>query len=156
MRAIFAAVVLAAITAMASEPSTHDHSAPHGGVLVELGNELAHLEVRLDGGGKLLLWVLDGEAEGGVPLEVGAIGATARLDRGQAISLRFEAVPNVLTGETAARSSHFVARAPALEDEDRVLLDFDPIEIRGVRFDGITAALSRHASRSADRAETSR
>ena len=42
----------------------HAHTAPHGGVLVELGDHAAALELRFDAArGVLQAWVLDGHAE---------------------------------------------------------------------------------------------
>ena len=42
----------------------HEHTAPHGGALVGLGKEFAHVELVLEKAtGKLTGYVLDGEAE---------------------------------------------------------------------------------------------
>jgi hypothetical protein len=44
--------------------AVHEHTAPHGGSLVEFGEEFAHIELVLDSAtGVLTAYVLDGEAE---------------------------------------------------------------------------------------------
>ena len=51
----------------------HEHVAPHGGALVELGEELAHLELVHDPTtGTLTAYVLDGEAEQAVRVSASA------------------------------------------------------------------------------------
>ena len=49
----------------------HEHTAPHGGTLVALGEEFGHLELLLNKEtGELTAYVLDGEAE--KPVRLGA------------------------------------------------------------------------------------
>ncbi len=48
----------------------HEHKSPHGGALLEVGAEVAHLElVHDEKAGKVTLYVLDGEAKNAVPIK---------------------------------------------------------------------------------------
>jgi hypothetical protein len=50
--------------ALAEDKHEHDHKAPHGGVLLETGDEAAHLEIVHDAkAGKLTIYVLDSDPE---------------------------------------------------------------------------------------------
>ena len=89
----------------------HAHTAPHGGVLVELGDHAAALELRFDAArGVLQAWVLDGHAENFVRIaqprfEVEArSGETGRL-------LDFVAVADTMTGETVGDTALFEVEA---------------------------------------------
>src|SRR5262245_43372286 len=56
------------------EHEEHHHEAPHGGTLVVLGEESAHIEITLDEeSGALTAYVLDGEAEKAVALSATSI-----------------------------------------------------------------------------------
>lgn len=89
----------------------HAHTAPHGGVLVELGEHAGNLEFKFDEArGVLQAWVLDGHAENfvrlaqaGFDVEAQAGAATHRL--------RFAAVANPLTGESPGNTATFEAEA---------------------------------------------
>src|SRR5580692_2910328 len=51
-------------------PHEHEHKAPHGGSLVELGEEFGHVELVSDpGSGKITAYILDGEAEESVKIQ---------------------------------------------------------------------------------------
>lgn len=100
----------AATSAAVPETAGHAHEAPHGGVLVELGEEFGHVELVLDGAaGTITAYVLDGEGEQAVRLTQGSI--TLRLKEPASLSGRsfdLAARANVLTGETAGDTSQFV------------------------------------------------
>ncbi|MEK7466798.1 MAG: hypothetical protein AAB074_05215 [Planctomycetota bacterium] len=52
------------------EKKEEEHKAPHGGVLLEVGEEVAHLElVRDEKEGKATIYVLDAKAEKGVAIK---------------------------------------------------------------------------------------
>ncbi len=52
----------------AGEPE-HDHKAPHGGTLLETGDEAAHLELVHDAaGGKVTVYILDEHAKGALAI----------------------------------------------------------------------------------------
>lgn len=110
-------VVLALAGCSRPEPAagrasgSHTHTAPHGGVLVELGDHAAALELRFDAArGVLQAWVLDGHAENFVRIaqprfEVEArAGETGRL-------LDFVAVADTMTGETVGDTALFEVEA---------------------------------------------
>lgn len=108
-----------AATAAASAPPTakasaeHAHSAPHGGTLVELGEEFAHLEIVLDAAtGKLTAYALDGEAEKAIRLKQADIEVTVT---NPATVVKLSGVANNLTGETASDTSEFTGQASALK-----------------------------------------
>lgn len=93
----------------------HAHMAPHGGALIELGDELAHLEIVLDPAtGTLTGYTLDGEAEQPVRVAQPTIALAVTLPGQPALDVTLAAVPSSLTGETVGDTSQFRAVAPAL------------------------------------------
>ena len=94
----------------------HQHHAPHGGTLVELGGEFAHVELVLDpDGGSLTAYVLDGEAEESVRLKQPTLAIAIDSPGSQAAQpLELAARANILTGETVGDSSEFSATEPSL------------------------------------------
>jgi hypothetical protein len=93
----------------------HDHEAPHGGTLVELGDEFAHVEVVLDPGeGRLTAYVLDGEAESSVRVAQRELALRVRLESGGEARFVLTPAANPLTGETAGDTSQFELRADEL------------------------------------------
>ncbi len=100
----------------------HEHTAPHGGTLVVLGDEFAHLELVLDPDeGKLSGYVLDGEAESPVRIEQEDIEiqiVAPDTDGNVAASelpLRLSAVYNILTEEKEGDTSEFAVRSERLK-----------------------------------------
>ncbi len=95
----------------------HAHEAPHGGVLVELGDHVAFLEFVLDEDtGSLTVYVLDGAAEQAVRVSQETIGLVFEAPGILAgTSLELKARANVLTGETAGDSSQFVVTHESLK-----------------------------------------
>jgi hypothetical protein len=96
--------------------ATHQHHAPHGGTLVELGDEFAHVELVLDSdAGSLTAYFLDGEAEESVRLKQPALKLSVDaqgLRPAQVVELAAQA--NILTGETVGDSSEFSITASSL------------------------------------------
>lgn len=116
--AVPATTVAEAPPAAAGETETgHVHEAPHGGMLVELGDHFAYLELVLDAEiGSLTVYVLDAEAEQAVRIAQPTIGVTFDAPErmtGQAFTL--EARANVLTGETVGDTSQFGVTDSALK-----------------------------------------
>jgi len=102
-----------------SEPSasvaTHQHRAPHGGVLVELGAEFAHVELVLDpDAGSLTAYVLDGEAEESIRLKQPSLKVALENGSQSALQLELPARADLLTGETVGDSSEFSVTNPSL------------------------------------------
>lgn len=121
-------------------PGEHDHLAPHGGILVELGEEFAHVELLLERDeGALTAWLLDGDAERAVrsaapDLQVVLVQADAQL------ILNLAPVASALTGETAGDTSQFHVVDPRLETWSGVEGRLPRIELLGSVFEGVVFA----------------
>lgn len=116
----------------------HEHTAPHGGTLVVLGDEFAHLELVLDAGtGKLTAYVLDGEAENPIRLEQEEIEIKIGDGEKDGVTLKLKAVPNVLTGETAGDSSEFSVQSDRLKGMERFGAVVTFITIKGKKFEAV-------------------
>ena len=116
----------------AKKEGEHEHSAPHGGALVELGEEFAHLEIVLDAAtGALTAYALDGEAEKSVRVKQSEIEIAVK---NPPVMIKLGAVSNALTGETASDTSEFSDQSDRLKGAT----DFDgvikTISIKGKQF----------------------
>jgi hypothetical protein len=119
--------------------SGHAHHAPHGGRLVELGSEFAHVELVLDSdSGTLTAYVLDGEAEEAVrvtqpslkiAIANSAPGAARAVDH-----LDLLARADVLTGETVGDTSEFSAASQSLRGRTSVTGTIEAITVKGEEF----------------------
>lgn len=115
--------------------SGHEHSAPHGGTLVELGEEFAHLEVVLDAAtGKLTIYVLDGEAEKAVRIKQNEIEITTI---NPAAVIKLSGVANSLTGETANDTSEFAGQSNVLKGASSFDGVIRAVMIKGRQFKGV-------------------
>jgi hypothetical protein len=119
----------------------HEHTAPHGGTLVVLGDEFAHLELVLDPDkGKLSGYVLDGEAESPVRLEQEYIEIrivvpdTAGNAYASELPLRLSAVYNILTGEKEGDTSEFAVRSERLKGLKQFSAVITAINVKGSEF----------------------
>ena len=116
----------------------HEHHAPHGGALVALGEEFAHLEFVLDAAtGELTAYALDGEAENAVRLKQPSIGLKIKLKKeGQAkeLALALAPVGNPLTGETLGDTSEYHGGATDLANVQAFDATLEAVEIRGQSF----------------------
>ncbi len=82
----------------------HQHAAPHGGLLVEVGNHEYNAEfVVSNTDPKLVIYILDAHAEGPVVINVDAIKFV--LEGAEAAPLTLKAVPK--EGETEGTASQF-------------------------------------------------
>jgi hypothetical protein len=116
----------------AKKADEHEHSAPHGGALIELGEEFAHVEIVLDAAtGKLSAYALDGEAEKSVRVKQSGIDIAVK---NPAVTIKLGGVANMLTGETADDTSEFSGQSDRLKGAT----DFDgvikAISIKGKQF----------------------
>ena len=115
----------------------HEHRAPHGGVLVELGEHQANLEIRFDAPrGILQAWVLDAHAENfvrvaqtGLELQATAGGRTRVVD--------LVAVGDTMTGETVGDTSLFEAPAEWLREAKAFDGRLKAITVRGNLYEDI-------------------
>jgi hypothetical protein len=110
----------------------HEHSAPHGGALVELGEEFAHIEIVLDAvTGALTAYALDGEAEKSVRVKQSEIEIAIE---NPSVTIKLGGVSNALTGETTDATSEFLGQSDRLKGAT----DFDGvikmISIKGKQF----------------------
>lgn len=113
----------------------HEHSSPHGGTLVELGEEFAHLEIVLDAAtGKLTAYALDGEAEKAVRLKQPEIEITIA---NPATVVKLSGVANSLTGETASDTSEFAGQSDALKGAAGFDGVIRAVTIKGQPFKGV-------------------
>lgn len=114
----------------------HQHTAPHGGTLVVLGEEFAHVEFVLEEAtGVLTGYVLDGEAEKPVRLSQSAIELKIdRLKSGKTITVQLKAVANVLTGETESDTSQFEGQAEELKGVTEFHAEIASIAVKGRHF----------------------
>jgi hypothetical protein len=105
----------------ADEHTHHHHVAPRGGMLVEVGDHFANLEVVVDTEtGRLTAHVMDGCAEHAIRIAQPEIMLTVILPPGpdevaaEAHVVFLAAVVNPLTGETVGDTSEFTAVVPEL------------------------------------------
>ena len=96
----------------ASKPG-FEPQAPHGGLLVDAGDDFAHVEMVYDPvEGSLWAYILDGEAEEVVPLKQSSI--LVRLAK-PARTLKLKAVVSPLSGEKPGETSSYALTDPSLK-----------------------------------------
>jgi hypothetical protein len=129
-----AAAPAASPASKSSGSEGHEHTAPHGGALVELGEEFAHLEIVLAAStGTLTAYALDGEAEQAVRLAQPDIELVVMKD-GSSVKLTLQPVANELTGERAGDTSQFTVTSPDLRQVARFEGRVQTVNIRGQEF----------------------
>ncbi len=101
-------------TIPSSTPSAgFEPKAPHGGLLVDAGDDFAHIELVFDStSGNLSAYILDGEAEEVVPLKQPTI--LVRLVK-PARTLKLKAVVSPLNGEKPGATSSYTLTDPSLK-----------------------------------------
>lgn len=116
----------------------HDHKPQRGGVLVELGEEVAQIEVVFDASsGTLTAYVLTGCADKPQRLkqaEIKVKTATAEL--------LLAAQASALSGEKAGDASVFVLSDPALKGLASLKGQIVHVEVAGLPFDGVPFEVS--------------
>lgn len=118
----------------------HAHKAPHGGILVELGDHAYNVElVRDRTAGKLSVWILDGHAENFVRLKSPTLELIA-MPGGTFTRLTLQAVANPATGETIGDTSQFEVHADWLKDAGEFAGIFT-VEIKGTKFEQVAYSL---------------
>ncbi len=120
------------------EAHHHAHPAPHGGALVELGEELAHVELlRARPEGRVTAWILDGEAERGVPIAQAEIVIALRVPGAAPVKLTLRAVENALSGERVGATSQFTASHPRLTHPGALDGEIERLEVKGRVFEHV-------------------
>jgi hypothetical protein len=118
-------------------PAGHVHQAPHGGALVELGQEFAHVELVFESAtGKVTAYVLDGEVEKPFRLEQKEL-----LLKGKTQSLALQAVGSPLTGEKPGDTSQFEGRSDGLKGATEFDAALVRIVVKGREFHDVPLRL---------------
>jgi len=113
----------------------HEHAAPHGGALVELGEEFAHVEIVLDpASGGLKAYVLDGEAENAVRVALPSLGLHITLPGSAPATAVLAAKANALSGEAVGDTSQFVGTLPALKGATAFSGQLRTLTVKGQTF----------------------
>jgi hypothetical protein len=114
----------------------HEHRAPHGGKLIELGNEVAHIELVLDrDSGTLTAYVLDGEAENPTRIQQPSLDLSVEGPPPLAgLTFTLAANANILTGETVGDSSEFAVVSDTLRGVSGLTGRIARIRVRGGAF----------------------
>lgn len=122
----------------------HHHVAPRGGMLVEVGDHFANLEVVVDTAtGRLTAHVMDGCAEQAIRIAQPEIMLTVILPpdpdeaAAEAHVVSLAAVANPLTGETVGDTSEFTAVVPELVGARYFAGVVGDLEIRGTMVAGL-------------------
>jgi hypothetical protein len=114
--------------------AAHEHKAPRGGVLVEVGEEFAHVEfLHEPASGRLIAYVLDGEADLAVRLPQESF--QIQLKSGEVILL--SGVGSPLTGESPGDTSQFEGVAVALQGVSSFEGNIVALVVKGQRFENI-------------------
>ena len=147
LHVVLGALLLAAFTACARKSghagttASHEHTAPHGGTLIELGDHAYNIELVRDlAAGKLTAYVLDGHAEKFVRINAPKIDLIA-MPNGKYTPLVLQAVANASTGEKAGDTSQFEVQADWLKTPGGFAGIFT-VEIRGTKFDQVSYHLA--------------
>ena len=126
----------------AADTDGHAHTAPHGGVLVELGDHFGFLEVVLDpDAGSVTAYVLDAGAEQAVRVVQPSISLTIEVPKAianQTVVLAAKA--NVLTGETVGDTSEFVVIHPAFKGQTILSARVGELTVKGQTFRDLAVA----------------
>lgn len=117
-------------------PGSHKDQPPHGGTVIDLGQDLYHLEMLRDpDAGTLTVWVLDGEmdefiriSQSSLPLEWNGHPAV------------LHAVASSATGETVGDTSEFQLQADWVKRTPAFHGRIGPITVRGTPFAPVTFA----------------
>ena len=118
-----------------ADSGAHAHAAPHGGLLVPLGDHFANLELVVNReSGRLDLFVLGEHAEQAVRLRQVAIPCVLAVANGTPIPIDLGAQQNTLTGERAGDTSQFAGAHVSLVGDLPFTLTIESIEVRGARF----------------------
>lgn len=116
----------------------HEHVAPHGGTLVELGEHQFNLELVQDvTAGTLMAYLLDGHAEHFVRVVMPAFTMVATVD-GAPQTLTFRALENAATGERVGDTSAFSAQADWLKTVKQFDATIPALEVRGAKFANVS------------------
>lgn len=115
----------------------HAHAAPHGGVLVELGEHAYNVELVVQpDAGRLLAYLLSGHADQFVRSHMPSIELWI-MDGDQSRELVLQPMANPITGEAVGNTSLFSAEAEWLKRGGAFTGVMKTISVGGARFEGI-------------------
>lgn len=98
----------------------HVHDPVYGGVLVEVGEHFAQVELVHDAeAGELTAYIWDGHVSDAVPLEMTGIAVEGTAG-GKAFKLELRPVEDELTGDRAGHASCFAGKAMQLRGAERI------------------------------------
>jgi hypothetical protein len=115
----------------------HEHKAPHGGALVELGEEYAHIEVVLEAAtGKITGYLLDGEAEKAVRIKQNEIELKISTIEGKdmPITVSLKAMANLLSEEKVGDTSQFGGQSDKLKNTKKFEASVNAVTVKGKEF----------------------
>ena len=113
----------------------HAHVPPHGGTVVELGEEAAHVELGLDHtAGRLRAYVLDGELEAFIRVKDSVLVLSVHDASGVERAFTLAPVADPATGETAGDTSLFESEADWLKNTPRFVGTLREITVRGATY----------------------
>lgn len=122
------------------EHKHHEHIAPNGGVLVELGDEFAHLEFVVDRtNNKIICYIFDGSLQFGLKAKQATIEAEIKGSENTKIIV-FNAVSNVLANNTLEESSQFEANL-TIDPNTKISFLIKKIILNGKSFENIVTPI---------------
>ncbi len=95
-----------------SAHAEHGLSAAHGGVMVEIGDEMYHAEAVFEADGTIRLYLLGNDAKKVIEIDAKAVEAFAKPD-GNASAVKFEFAPIPQPGDADGKTSRLVGKLPA-------------------------------------------
>ena len=121
----------------AAKPHKHEHTPPHGGTPVVLGDEEYHLELVLDAAsGKLQAFVLDGHLQDFVRLSAEFFEVTVKLPN-KPETLLFRAVTTTATGEKVGDTALFETQADWLKTTTVFDAVLKALTVKGKKFENV-------------------
>jgi hypothetical protein len=112
----------------------HGHVAPHGGVLVEIGEHQFNVEfVHDEESGKLSAYTLDAHAENFLRTAMASFDVFISAG-GETRTISFKPVANAASGETVGDTSQYDATDPWLKDKHAFAGIIGKIDFRGTVF----------------------
>ncbi len=116
----------------------HVHVAPHGGALVVLGDDFAHVEFVLEPAtGTLTAYVLDGHADRSLRLATAGLELQLLASDEGPVRLSLAGRESALTGEVLGDTSEFVGRHAALVGAERFEGVLQSITVKGQPFNTV-------------------
>lgn len=96
----------------AASHDDHPKASVHGGVLVEIGEDVAHAEAVFEADGNVRLYLLGKDAKSVIEIDAKVVEAFARPDGG-ASAVKFEFTPAPQSGDSPGKTSLMVGKLPA-------------------------------------------